>query len=89
MINGDTLNKKLSASGSLTDKAAKMGMPASKFVEHLYLTALSRYPTELERAKAIKSLQQACGPDWAQSRKEALEDFAWAVLTGKEFIFNH
>jgi Protein of unknown function (DUF1553)/Protein of unknown function (DUF1549) len=89
MINGDTLNKKLSASGSLTDKAAKMGMPDSKFVEHLYLTALSRYPTELERAKAIKSLQEAGGPDRAQSRKETLEDFAWAVLTGKEFIFNH
>jgi hypothetical protein len=89
MINGDTLNKKISASGGLTDMAAKWGMSNSKFVEHLYLAALSRYPTEAERTMAMKSLQEACGPDGAQSRKEALEDFAWAVLTGKEFIFNH
>ena len=25
----------------------------------------------------------------AEARREALQDFAWAVLTGKEFLFNH
>jgi hypothetical protein len=88
MINGDTINKKLAAEGSLTDMALKLGMSNSKFVEHLYLSAVSRYPTDAEKSTALKSLQEACdsAPD---SRKEALEDFAWAMLTGKEFIFNH
>jgi hypothetical protein len=89
IINGDTINKKLSAPGSLTDMAVKLGFSNSKFVEHLYLSAFSRYPTEPEQSAALRALQEACGSDHAQSRKEALEDFAWAMLTGKEFIFNH
>ncbi|MCI0349993.1 MAG: DUF1553 domain-containing protein, partial [Acidobacteriales bacterium] len=88
MINGDTINKKLAAKGSLTDVALTIGMSDSKFTEHLYLSAFSRYPTESERAAALKSLQEARGNS-PQLRREALEDFTWAMLTGKEFIFNH
>lgn len=89
MINGDTLNKKLSAPGSLIDVALKLGMSNSKFVEHMYLAAFSRYPTESERTRALTILQEACGSEHPQVRRQALEDFAWAMLTGKEFIFSH
>jgi Protein of unknown function (DUF1553)/Protein of unknown function (DUF1549) len=89
MINGDTVNKKLSAPGSLTDMAIKLGMSNAKFIEHMYLSAFSRYPTDAERQLTLESLQEACGQDRSQTRKEALQDFAWVMLTGKEFIFNH
>lgn len=88
MINGETINRKLSASGSLTDVAIKIGMSNGRFVDHLYLSAVSRYPKEGERAATLKSLEEACGSN-PQARREALEDFTWAILTGKEFIFNH
>ncbi len=88
MINGDTINKKLSASGSLTDAALKIGMSNSRFIDHLYLSAFSRYPKEGERTAALKSLDEACAGK-PQARREALDDFTWAMLTGKEFIFNH
>ena len=88
MINGDTINKKLAAPGSLTDMAQKLGLSNEKFIEHLYFSAFSRRPTEAERTVALKSLDEACGTN-PQARREALEDFTWAMLTGKEFIFNH
>lgn len=88
MINGDTINKKLAAKGSLTDMALKLGLSNERFVEHLYLSAFSRRPTDGERTDALKSLAEACGTN-PQARREALEDFTWALLTGKEFIFNH
>ncbi len=89
MINGDTLNKKLSAQGSLIDMTERMGMSNQKFVEHLYLSAFGRYPSESERAEALKDIQEASSSGSPQARREALEDFAWATLTGREFIFNH
>jgi len=88
MINGDTINKKLAAAGSLTDMALKLGLSNERFIEHLYLSAFSRRPTGEERTAALKSLDEACGTN-PQARREALEDFTWAALTGKEFIFNH
>ncbi len=88
MINGETINKKLAAQGSLTDMALKMGLSNERFVEHLYLSAFSRRPTDGEKSAALKSLDEACGTK-PQARREALEDFTWAMLTGKEFIFNH
>jgi len=88
MINGDTINKKLAAKGSLTDMVLKLGLSNERFIEHLYLSAFSRRPTDGERTAALKALQEACGTK-PQARREALEDFTWAMLTGKEFIFNH
>jgi Protein of unknown function (DUF1553) len=88
IINGDTINKKLAAKGSLIDAALKIGMSNNRFVEHLFLSAFSRYPTEDEKASALKALEESCGNN-PQTRREALEDFTWAMLTGKEFTFNH
>jgi hypothetical protein len=66
----------------------KLGLSNERFIEHLYLTAFSRRPTDGERTTALKSLAEACGTN-PQARREALEDLTWAMLTGKEFIFNH
>jgi hypothetical protein len=89
IINGDTINKKLSAKGSLIDKAVQSGVSNSQFVEQLYLAAFSRYPSKKEQSTALKALQDASDENRPEARKEALEDFTWAMLTGREFIFNH
>ena len=89
IINGDTINKKLSAHGGLIDKAVQSGVSNSQFVEQLYLAAFSRYPSNEERSAAAKMLEAAPNENRAEAKKEAMEDFTWAMLTGREFIFNH
>jgi len=84
VINGDTLNKKLAAGNAMVDYAMKLGLSNGTFLEHLYLSALNRFPEPDEKARLLTALD-AAGPD---GRRLALEDLAWAVLTGKEFLFN-
>jgi len=52
------------------------------------LSAYSRYPTEVEQKEAVQLLD-ASKEQQDPGRREAVEDFAWAVLTSKEFVFNH
>jgi hypothetical protein len=57
-------------------------------LEHLYWHAFSRPPQDEERQKCLALLAEAAqqGP---QARREALEDLVWALLTSREFLFNH
>ena len=63
----------------------KLGLSDSKILDHIYLTAFSRYPSESEK----KTLVGALGKSRQPSRQQALEDMMWALLTSKEFLFNH
>ncbi len=85
LANGDTLNEKLRAKGSRVEQILAAKLPDEKLVEDAYLAALSRYPTDEERTKILAVL---AGADAAQ-RREAVEDLYWAVLSSKEFLFNH
>jgi hypothetical protein len=84
LYNGDTVNKKLQAAGSAAEKAMAEADNA-KVVDDLYLTALSRMPTDDERRKLAAELA-AAKPD---ERRQAIEDLYWSVLTSREFLFNH
>ena len=94
VINGDTLNKKLSDPNGYAALALKLGLSDSKILEHLYLSAYSRYPTEAEKqatAESLKTSRVAKGSVDVQrdARQKALEDMMWALLTSKEFLFNY
>jgi hypothetical protein len=94
VINGDTLNKKLSAPDGNAALFQKVGLSDSRIVEHMFLSAYNRYPTEDERRSMVESLQKSrltTGTADAQreARRLALEDMFWAMLTSKEFLFNH
>ncbi len=62
IANGDTLNTKLAAKGNAVEKLLASGRPDAQIVEEAYLTALSRPPTEAERAGVLKVLAAAGDP---------------------------
>jgi hypothetical protein len=85
LANGDTLNEKLRARGSRVEQLLAASLPDEKLIEEAYLASLSRFPTDEERKKILAVL---AGADAAQ-RREAVEDLYWAILSSKEFLFNH
>jgi hypothetical protein len=89
VINGDTLNQKLANEEGWIQSALKQNLSNRAIVETLYLSAYSRYPTETELRDAVQLLETASQGKDPNAKREAVEDFAWAILTGKEFVFNH
>jgi hypothetical protein len=83
--NGDTLNKKLTAKGNRIEKLLAGKAAPGDIVEEVYLGALSRFPTEKEKQKLVTTLTDASD----QERRQVLEDIFWAVLSSREFLFNH
>jgi hypothetical protein len=82
LINGSTTNDKIRR-GRLVRKLLEGGKTPAQVVEHLYLAALSRTPSETELARVMKLVESS------EKQNEALEDVFWALLNSKEFIFNH
>jgi len=84
LYNGDTVNQKLSKPGSAAEKAL-VETDYAQIVETLYLTALSRLPSDKEKGPLVEALTAT--PDG--ERRQAIEDLYWSVLTSREFLFNH
>src|SRR5688572_8459897 len=87
VINGETLNKKLVSKAGRIEALWKSGKTPEQILDELYLCAYSRLPTADERRRTIEAWKRAVTSDTA--RRESLEDLAWAMLTSKEFFFNH
>jgi hypothetical protein len=83
---------KLRAPGGLIDRLLKSGATDEQALSEIYLAALCRQPTAEERAKAVAVLRDtgssAAGAP-AEARRAVLEDLCWAVVTDREFLFNH
>ncbi len=93
-INGDTINEKLRAPGGVVDSFIKLGLSDEMVIQHLYLAAFSRAPRAEEAARLLAAMREAkagaASPQEAlAARRQAIEDVAWAILTSKEFLFNH
>jgi hypothetical protein len=85
IANGDTVNQKLAAPGNTLAKWLDHKFPPEKLIEEIYLTAVSRFPTPRETEQLSRVLSSAK----PEERRQALEDICWAVLSSKEFLFNH
>ncbi len=94
VINGETLNGKLGADENNITSFLKLGLSDRKILEHLFLSAFSRYPTESEKQTILGELRKARADQGSErarerARREAIEDLMWVLLTKKEFLFNH
>ncbi len=83
--NGETILGKLAAKDGKVESLMASGLPNYRIIEELYLSALSRYPTDEEVAKLLAVLNEAP----ASERRAAVEDVFWAVMSSREFMFNH
>jgi hypothetical protein len=88
VINGDTLNKKIGAPEGAIALFLKLGLSDRRILEHLFLSAYSRYPNDNERVTMLAALEKARLGN-ADAHRQALEDMVWAMLTSKEFLFSH
>jgi hypothetical protein len=86
--NGQTLNDKLRAKNSRVEQWVQEKVSDQDAIRRVFQMALSREPTAAE-LKKFQGLIAEAGQDKGASRQEALEDLFWAVLTGREFLFNH
>ncbi len=83
LSNGDTLNEKLRSEKSCVDDLAKR--ETDEILDRAYLMCLSRLPSEDERSRIKKLLEYA--PE--AEKRILVEDLLWALMTSREFLFQH
>ena len=85
LLNGDTTQQRI-RQGKVVENLLKENKSPADIITNLYLTVLSRPPTDMEREKLLATVEGQKDPAIV---REALEDVFWALLNSKEFIFNH
>jgi hypothetical protein len=85
LSNGDTINQKLTAKGNRIEKLLADKTPPERIIEEAYLGSLSRYPTDPEKERLLKILNEKKETEL----RPLVEDLFWAILSSKEFLFNH
>lgn len=83
--NGDTINKKLEQKGNRIDQLLSEKKSDEQIIDEVYLAALARYPTELEKSQTLKVLTETQDTE----KRLLLEDLYWSILSSREFLFNH
>jgi hypothetical protein len=80
LISGPEMAKMLSDPDNRIGKMIAVGKSDGQIIEELYLAALSRPPTAEESQALCEHVSHAA------SRRDGLEDAAWALLNAKEFV---
>lgn len=89
MMNSPFVNNRMRATGtSASPYLASMAKVTSNeaLVEDMFLTFLSRQPSDYERGVALKHMQKATT---AAQRATAIEDLAWALINKIDFLFSY
>ncbi len=84
LMNSPETMRKIRHRNGQARKLADSDMSPQSIVEELYLSTVSRIPTEKERALMMQAFVESGG-----SRQTAAEDILWVLLNTKEFIYNH
>ncbi len=84
MLAGSTYTSKISREEGRLATLLKRGAPDGEILEEFYLAALGRRPTQSERQSLLKVLE-----DRRPRRQTALEGLVWAVISSREFAYNH
>ncbi len=83
LLNGDFLNRKITAPAGRIATLFKANTPVPAIVEELYLVTLARPPRPEELTQAENWIRSAPSP------QEGVQDLMWVLLNSREFLFNH
>jgi len=80
LMNSPEIAAKIKAKAGTARKLGDTDKKPEAIIDELFLGALSRKPTDAERAKLMEA--------FTDDRHAAVEDVLWAVLNSKEFLYN-
>ena len=83
LSNGDTLNQQLLDKDSCVTPLLER--EPRDILDEAYLLCLSRFPTQEETQKLLPLLKDANQDD----KRLLIEDLFWALMTSREFLFQH
>jgi len=83
LLNGNSVHNKITQGKVVEKMLTDDAMSVDDALTTLYVRCLSRKPNDEE----MKDLRQAVAQ--AESEQQGLEDIFWALLNGREFVFNH
>jgi hypothetical protein len=81
-LNGPEIQAKLAGADGKVTQWMDSGLSDSAILDEMFLSTLSRYPSAKEK-------DQLTRVGSAKSKREVWEDLLWAMLSSKEFQFNH
>ena len=84
MIAGSAYTTKLIESGGRLDLLLKKGASDEQVIDDFYLAALARTPQTEEKEALSSYMQQR-----QANRKGALANIEWALISSREFAYNH
>ncbi|MBE0537045.1 MAG: DUF1553 domain-containing protein [Phycisphaerae bacterium] len=82
MLNSSHIQRKIEQ-GPRMRALAQSKKTTRVVIDEIYLTILSRFPTDAER-KTVETYAQS-----AASRRDAAVDLAWALINSAEFLYRH
>lgn len=85
LLNGPIINVKLSAANGRLNSLLASKKTDEEIVDDFFLRALGRHAN----ADEVKRWCERFKADDENEHKKRLEDFAWSMLNGKEFMGNH
>ncbi len=86
LMNSSIIENRLAITGASASQLMTqvLAMNNTDAVNRLYLTILSRYPSDDEKSKALASL-----PTATAARNLAMQDLAWSLYNKVDFAFNY
>jgi hypothetical protein len=84
MLAGPTYTSKITEPGGRLDRLLKSGASNEQVIDEFYLAALTRIPTAREKAELLTFLDHR-----SARRSEALARLGWALISSREFAYNH
>lgn len=82
LMNSREISSHIESQAGRARQLADSSSSPIEIVDELFLTTLSRFPTEEERALMLTEFDGA-------DRRSAAEDILWALLNTREFVYNH
>jgi hypothetical protein len=83
LMNSTRTDAKIRSRDGRAARLAASTMTDSQIIDELYLTTLTRFPSDDERKRVLQAFADS------PHRREAVEDILWTLLNTKEFVFNH